>query len=209
MKTSRLTLLMILLAGSAAAQDLSSSSGAPDVTVLKISWHRVAPSNPQLNETRVGGGPEAAKMAVNQARINENTSARDSGGSPPAPVLLPVSSAPESIPFVRPWSGWEYKFTVKNTGAKTIRQVAFEHTFTDPGTQQTLRRRQYKSKVRIRPGMTATIVVRSSLPPTGTINARQTGQNPADQSQEQMVINRIKYADGSVWQRSSNSPTVP
>jgi hypothetical protein len=204
MKTLQLTLLIILLTGGAAAQVPANKSGAPDVAVIGISWRRVAPGNPNLTAAGVGGSPDyAARMAVNTARINENISARQSGGNPPPPQLLYLPSIPDSPPIVRPWSGWVYEFTIKNTGAKIIRQMTFDYTFTDPGTQQTVRRRQYKSNVRIAPGITAKIVVHSSLPPMGTIKATQTGQNPADQSAERMVINRIKYADGSIWQRSA------
>ena len=210
MKTLPPALLLILLAVSAAAQ-IPSSTSAPDVTVTKISWHRVDSSNPKLGEMPISASPDyAARMAVNTARINENRSLRDSGGSPPPPMLISLPAIPDSPPIVRPWSGFVYEFTVKNTGTKTIRQMVFDHVFFDdtfigPGLQRTVRRRQYKSKVKIRPGMTAKIVVRSSLPPIGTVKA----QSPADQSAEQMVINRIKYADGSEWQRGSNNPVVP
>ena len=210
MKTLPPALLLILLAVSAAAQ-IPSGTSAPDVTVTKISWHRVDSSNPKLGEMPISASPDyAARMAVNTARINENRSLRDSGGSPPPPMLISLPAIPDSPPIVRPWSGFVYEFTVKNTGTKTIRQMVFDHvffddTFTGPGLQRTVRRRQYKSKVKIRPGMTAKIVVRSSLPPIGTVKA----QSPADQSAEQMVINRIKYADGSEWQRGSNNPVVP
>jgi hypothetical protein len=196
--------MMILLTASAAGQDSSSTSGAPDVTVVKINWRRVEPINPMLIESRHSTNPEAGlRRAVNRARINEANSARESGGNPPPPKLLSEPSVPDSPPPVRAWSGFIYEFTVKNTGSKIIRHVVFEHSFTDPDTQRSVRRRQYKSKVKIQPGATAKIVTRSSLPPFGVINARQAGQTSQDQSSEQMVIQRIKYADGSVWQREA------
>jgi len=205
MKILKLSLLMILVAGSAAAQATSATSGAPDVAVVEISWRRVERINPRLTDTRVSASPDyAARMAVNTARINENQSVRDGGGNPAPPVLLSVPSIPDSPPvMMRPWSGFVYEFTVKNTGAKTIKQMAFEYSFTDPSTQQKVGLRQYKSKVKIRPGTTAKIVVRSNRPPIGTIDATQTGRNPHQQSPDQMVIQSIKYADGSVWKRDS------
>ena len=211
LKILQLALLLILLAVGAAAQVPSNTAAAPDVAVINISWHFVAPGNPKLSEERISASPDyAARMAVNTARINENKSLRDSGGSPPPPMLISLPTIPDSPPIVRPWSGFVYEFTVKNTGAKTIRQMAFDYVFFDdtfvgPGMQRTVRRRQYKSKVKIRPGMTAKVVVRSSLPPMGTVKA----QNPADQAGQQMVVTTIKYADGTEWQRSSNSPVAP
>lgn len=204
MKTLNLLLMMVLLTASAAAQDSLSLSGAPDVAVVKINWRRVEPPNPRLIESRHGSDPtDGLKRAVNTSRINEVNSSRQSGGDAPPPRLLSVSSSPDPTPTVRAWSGYLYEFTVRNTGAKVVRHMVFEHSFVDPGTQRTVRRRQYKSKVKIEPGATAKIVVRSSLPPIGVINARQAGQTSQDLSTEQMVIQRIKYADGSVWERET------
>lgn len=200
MKTLKLALLIILLAGSAAAQVPSSASGAPDVTVLKVSWRRVSRSNPRLDEVPPRNPERTLRMAVNTARINAANSAR-SQGIDRLPVLLDVPSIPYSPPTVRPWAGFIYEFTIKNTGSKIIRKLVWEYSFTDPVTQRTVGRRQFKSSVKILPGMTAKLVARSSLPPVGTINAARAGQNSPDQSPEQMVIQRIKYADGSVWQR--------
>lgn len=203
MKTLKPALLMVLLTGSVAAQDTSNTSAAPDVTVLKVSWRKVDPPNPRLSPPPTGGSPDyAQRVAVNQARMNEHTSARNSGLNPAPPVLLSLPSIPAEPPLVvRPFSGFIYEFTVQNNGPKTIRQVAFEYSFTDPETQRKIGRRNYKSNVKIRPGMTAKLVVRSYLRPVGTIDARQAGQNLNDASPEQVVIQKIKYDDGFVWQR--------
>jgi len=204
MKTLNLLLMMLLLTGSVVAQDSTSTSGAPDVSVVKIDWRRVDGMNPMLVESRHGYNPEAGqRRAVNASRAHQSRSDRESGGNAPPPKLLSVPSTPEPTPTLIAWAGYSYEFTVKNTGTKTIRHVVFEHSFIDPSTQRTVRRRQYKSKVRIEPGTTAKIVARTSLPPFGVINARQTGQTSLDPSSEQMVIQKIKYADGSVWQRET------
>lgn len=207
MKTLTIGLLMILLSGIAATQastaaaQVSASKDAPDLIVIKTSWRRVEPINPGLNGASVYNPENAARMAVNTARINEFNSARERGADVPPPKLLSVPSTPDLPPAVRPWSGYRYEFTVKNTGAKLIRQVVFEHSFLDPRTQKKVGLRQYKSKVKIRPGLTAKLVVYSSRRPIGTIDATQTGQ--PDQSKEEVVIQRIKYADGSVWERAA------
>ncbi|HKO35206.1 MAG TPA: hypothetical protein VJV21_01925 [Pyrinomonadaceae bacterium] len=205
MKTLKIGLLMTLLVGTAAAQgstaQVSTNKDAPDLVVIKTSWRKVERFTPTVNEAS-GGNPEyAARMAVNTARINEFNSARQSGADVPPPKLLSVPSTPSLRPAVHSWSGYRYEFTVKNTGAKLIRQVVFEHSFIDPRTQKKLGRRQYKSNVKIRPSLTAKLVVYSSRRPIGTIDVTQTGQQ--DQSQEQVVIQRIKYADGSVWERAA------
>ena len=203
MTTLRIGLLLLLLTGSAAAQVSTTTSATPDLTVLKTSWRRVAPDNPILNRSPSSGSVDtAARMAVNASRTNEAESRRLVAESVPAPKLLSVPSNSDFGPLpVRPWSGYVYEFTVKNIGAKVIRQVVLEYSFTDPSTQKTVGRRRYNSKVKIRPGVTAKLVVRSSQRPIGTVDATAAGLNQLDQSREQVVIQKIKYADGSVWER--------
>jgi hypothetical protein len=202
MKTLKLAVLMILLTGSAAAQGLPATSAAPGVTVLKISWRYEQGGNPiRSADTRVFASPDAAaRRAVNTARINQANSTRERGIDTPPPILLEYPTAPDPIPVVRPWSGFVYEITVRNNGAKTIRQLLFNYSYKDPRLQVTFVR-EYKSKVKIRPGMTAKLVVRSSSRPTGTIDASQAGANRSELSPDQIAIKRIKYADGSVWER--------
>ncbi|HEX8175787.1 MAG TPA: hypothetical protein VF543_11770 [Pyrinomonadaceae bacterium] len=206
MKILTSMLLLLLFAIGAAAQVPSDTQNAPGVEVIQITWHRISGGDPRLNEAPLTQNPErAARMAVNQARIGEYNSARMSqGGNVPAPVLLSVPGPdPVQAPVIRPWSGYVYEFTVRNTGTKTIRKIAWEYSFIDPRTNRKVGKRQYKSNVKILPGATSKLVVRSTLPPIGTVNARRAGPGTQDQSPEQMVIESIKYDDGSVWKRSS------
>lgn len=201
MITIKPLVLIILVFGSAGAQVSSTTSATPDVTVIEISWRRVS-RNPRLDRVAPIDNPERGlRTAVNNARINEANSARESGtGSAAPPALLDVPSIPYSPPIVRPWSGFIYEFTIKNTGSKIIRKLVWEYSFTDPATQRKIGRREFKSNVKILPGATAKLVTRSSLPPVGTIDAARASKNSQDQLPEQMVVQRITYADGSVWQ---------
>ena len=201
MRSLKLAVLMILLTGTAAAQGSPTSADAPGVTVLNISWRYVPPHNPIVNDARVFASPDAAaRRAVNTARINQNKSLRQQGIDSPAPVLLEFTSTPDPIPVVRPWSGYVYEITVKNNGAKRIRQLVFNYSYTDARTQVTVVR-EYKSNVKIRPGTVAKLVVHTQMRPMGTIDASQAGANRPDLSPDQIVIKRLKYDDGSVWQR--------
>jgi hypothetical protein len=48
--------------------------------------------------------------------------------------------------------------------------------------------------------------MRSGTPPTGTIDASNAGKKSRDQYSEQIVIQRVGYADGSVWQTAVHKP---
>jgi hypothetical protein len=191
MKTLRLSLLMILLAGSIAAQAQSSTAGAPDLVLIKIDWHTTDQSS-KLEEAKLSGNPEVAlRNAVNASRVNTKQtplSIPAPEDSPP-PVLLPIA-------FI-------YEFTVRNTGTKTIRGVVWEYAFIGKGAQPKVRRRRYESKVSIGPGMTANLLMHSFLSPLEVLDDKQTRRTAQGQSTEQLVIQSIRYADGSLWQRGS------
>jgi hypothetical protein len=101
----------------------------------------------------------------------------------------------------RPTVEYIYRAKVNNTGSKAIRKMVWEYVFFDPATQKEVGRRRYENKVNIRPGKSSNVIARSLTPPTGTIDANQVGKQPKDQYSEQIVIQRIEYADGSVWLR--------
>lgn len=204
MKILQSALLLILLAGGATAQVTSAGAEkTPDVEVLQITWRRVD-YNPMLNDRPITTSERAGVAAVNSVRMQQaRQDSMNNPGRPITPVLIGIPAAPEPLPVVRPWTGFIYEFKVRNTGTKTIRKVEWEYSFSDPATRKKVGRRSYKSKVKILPGATANLTVRSSLPPIGTINAKQAASGRLDQSPEQMVIQKIEYADGSVWKRSS------
>lgn len=203
MKTLKSVLLLVLLAGGAAAQVSSTTPDTPDMEVLQITWRRVD-YNPKLNDRAIPNPERDQIRAVNSARIQQAIQdRRNNPGQTASPVLLREPPTPEPPPVIRPWTGYVYDFKVRNTGTKTIRKVEWEYLFSDPGTKRKVGRRSYKSKVKILPGAVADLSVRSSLPPIGTIDARRAASGQSDQSPEQMVIQRIEYADGSVWKRNS------
>lgn len=209
MKTMRLALLVMLLAVGAvgaAAQGTSSPAAAPDVAVVDISWRVVQPA-PRFEESTPSGGPvvgeTAARMAVNQARLNGAKDATVTGADP-SPSLIDVPrTARTGMRLVHQGPEYAYEFTVRNTGSRAIRHLEWEHTFADPATGKTLARRRYKSDVNILPGATAKLSPDAASSRAGAANVRQSGQGSQSGAAGQMVIRKVKYEDGSVWKRAS------
>ena len=97
-----------------------------------------------------------------------------------------------------------YEVKIRNTGEKRIRTLTWEYVFFEPGTELEVGRRRFVSRVNIPPGRTGNVVMRSTSPPTGTFDAAKAGKKSSDQYAEQVVIQSVVYADGSVWQAASN-----
>ena len=97
-----------------------------------------------------------------------------------------------------------YEVKIRNTGEKRIRTLTWEYVFFEPGTELEVGRRRFVSKVPHWPRQNRDVVMRSTSPPTGTFDAAKAGKKSSDQYAEQVVIQSVVYADGSVWQAASN-----
>ena len=204
MKIINSLLLLFLLAGVASAQAVTnpSESNPPGLTVLEKNWSRRV-RNPLLEQDPMRASTERLDLERALKENQRENSVRANLGLPPLPPpTRGRSSSPETDVFAgRPFVEYIYRAKVVNTGSKAIRKLSWDYVFSDPDTQKEVGRRRHENKVNIRPGKTASLSVRSVSPPTGTINANQVGKKPKEQYSEQVVIQRIEYADGTVWLR--------
>jgi hypothetical protein len=193
-----LLFLFLLCAASAAAQTPPATTAPPtaappDLVVLQKKWHSYT-RNPALDADPFNANEDFETVRQEQ-RVNEirNTiRARGNEAREPPPVHASKIGSPDSKQVVT----YVYSAKVKNTGAKTIRVIDWGYTFLDPETRQELGRHPYTTKVKIRPGQDSELTGRSANPQTSTINVKNAGKEMG----EQVVIYRIEYDDGSVWQ---------
>jgi hypothetical protein len=203
MKILNLLLLLFLLAGGVSAQAISNTSKAPGVEVLEKDWRRQV-RNPLLEEDPLRVNTEQMELERARQQNQRDNAIRSSMGLPPLPPPTRAPGAATPPTDRRITVRYIYRAKVSNTGSKAIRKLVWEYVFFDPNTQKEIGRRRYESKVNIRPGKSSSMVETSISPPTGTIDATQTGKELKSQYSEQVVIQRIEYADGTVWQRDAN-----
>ncbi|MET0645021.1 MAG: hypothetical protein ABW208_00285 [Pyrinomonadaceae bacterium] len=192
------SLLFLFLLGAAAtpAQTPTVTPAAPpDLVVLKLKWQTYA-RNPALDQDPFSANDEFVD-AQRAQKINDlQNKIRGRGAEalePPPPRVKKNAGEPPPPGVV---TTYVYRAKVKNTGAKTIRVIDWGYTFLDPETQQELGRHLYSTKVKIRPGQDNELVGRSAKPQTSTINVKNAGKELG----EQVVIYRVEYDDGTVWQ---------
>jgi hypothetical protein len=119
------------------------------------------------------------------------------GDEPAGNRNLPAQSDPD-IAKVH----YLYEAKIKNNGAKTIRGIDWTFLLFDPETQTEVGRCRFTSKVNVRGGKAASLVARSRTPLTQVVQAKASSKS--EKPVERVVIDRIEYDDGSVWQRPSN-----
>jgi hypothetical protein len=194
-------LMVVLFALCGSAQALSNRSAGPEVAVMQKKW-RIDVRNPALEKDPLKPNKQREQEAIAQRETARQNESRVRMGEPTLapPVRVPAAeTGPRGLSVT-----YIYELKFRNTGEKEIRTLTWEYVFFEPGTEREVGRLRFVRKVSILPGKTRNVVVRTASSPTGTIDAKNAGKKPREQYSEQVVIQSVGYADGSVWQATSN-----
>ncbi len=176
---------------------------APDLTVVKFHW----------TKERIGwqrdpfGGPlenfdEVRARARNEKRIDDS---KRGGGSDVDRIKREAQTDAAIVQKAREQGPARYRFlyrvSVMNTGQKIIKEIDCDYVFFDSGTGHEVGRREFTGVERIGPGKTKEFAFLMATPPTQTISVHSLDKKERERFTEQLVIVRILYADGTVWQR--------
>jgi len=178
-----------------------SSEGSP-VTVLSIKWFK----DRQTIEQTATNGPAAAMIPQNKLfernrRANTSPGERDpnldtiDGRSAALEKAVQDSRAP------KPVDGFAYRAKVLNTTAKPIEIIFWEYQFKESAAATPLLRRQFLCAVAIKSGKDKELQAFSLLGPQDVVSVNILTQKSGSSGAEQAIINRVEFADGSIWQR--------
>jgi hypothetical protein len=178
----------------------ASSSDPPDVIVLEKSWHK---------EPQVGPGGSSNPLDPNEALIKQThmekaaIKQREESSLPgqSTTARMPVPAPRPIEPARSVTTTYVYKIKVKNNGSKTIKSVEWEYQFLNPQSLEVMGYRRITSDTTLSPGKTKKLERRFTRQPTILVNAGQLDKKYRDQFTERLLIHRIQYSDGSVWQR--------
>lgn len=141
------------------------------------------------------------KTFARNARINEPRGVRD----PNQDTLDGRSEAMEkNVQEARanksePRDGFAYRIKVKNSSTKVIEILFWEYQFNEAEDPKTLARRQFLCGVSIRPDKEKDLEGFSLSGPSDVVSVGALADKT--RFKENVVINRIEYSDGSIWQR--------
>ena len=201
MKLSVVFLFLIALSGSSQSQTAPSHISQPELQVIRFSWSEYRQGNSELDtglpapggqrsqrEDRIDGQIETMRQ-----QAPENKQAIEN--------LEEIRRRQQRVPAPRdsrPAEKVSYKYTleVKSTSAKPIARVAWDYVFTDRRTDQEALRHSFESKVKIKPGGSAKITAYKKEGPYQVVDAN----GSSDKRGQRIVIKRIVYSDGSVWE---------
>jgi len=146
--------------------------------------------------------PQNRNFARN-ARINDPQGVRDpnadtlDGRSAAIEKSVAESRAPQS----KTVDGFSYRIKVENQSANVVEIVFWEYQFMDPSNPELVARRQFLCGVSIPAGKGKELQGFSMSGPSDVVDVKTLANNAANPFKENVLINRVEFADGSIWQR--------
>ena len=157
-------------------QEVPNMAPPPEMTAGNKLGARIARvNNPQIpdpNEQTIDGRSAAIEKIVQESRVAN-----------PKPI-----------------DGFLYETRIRNVGTKPIEIVFWEYQFIDQANT-VVTRHQFLCGVKVKPTKEKDLSVFSLLRPSDVVNAASTSDKPAAGFGERVLLNRVEYADGSIWQR--------
>ncbi|HEU4768256.1 MAG TPA: hypothetical protein VFS77_12815, partial [Pyrinomonadaceae bacterium] len=89
--------------------------------------------------------------------------------------------------------------------SRPIAEIDWDYVFIDGATGEELNRHQFASSKTIAPGKSKELSFMLSVPPTKRISVNALNKQERSGVSDQVVVVRIKYADGSVWEQPQTS----
>ncbi len=179
----------------------------PAVEVIKFSW-----SKERLNwrQNPFGGPNENFHEMQMRARAERRIIDAKRGGNSvetkkiesDAKADLKIAQARrESESAEAPRYVFMYRSSIRNVSAKPIKEIDWDYVFYDAGTGEELGRREFTSVQTIAPGKSKELSFTVPNPPTRRISVNSLDKNERAGLREDIIVVRIQYADGSVWQK--------
>jgi hypothetical protein len=159
--------------------------------------------------------PETATTAPAQAMIAANKNfERNRRANGPAGVTDPNEDTLDGrraamekmvqesrMPRAKPVDGFAYQVKVRNAGAKAIEVLFWEYQFKEAANPSNVVHRQFLCGVSIKAEKEKELQAFSLSGPSDVISVGSLAKQPGNLFVEKVVINRVEYADGTVWQR--------
>jgi hypothetical protein len=200
MRTLLLSLIILCANGSIAVLSQEATTTG-EIEILNFSWTKerirerpsmlpLASSGELIRQSRNEAQLAAAR---NSARIGEASKLETQ-------ITNDEQAKAKAGQTDPPNDGYKYIVKLRNNGNKVIKSIDWDYLFLDPDTGATVSRHEFTSDDTIKPGKSKEISVLYLIPPVKTVSAKMLSKKNSAKFKEQVVLMRIQFSDGSVWQ---------
>ena len=204
-------ILMLLIAESLSGQVRTENSS---VEVLSSKWSKFRQKIEKPDNQTTGRAQSLSNRAnrnfERNRRVNDPVGTPDpnaetiEGRSAALEKTVQESRSPKSV-FV---DGFMYQARIRNAGKNTIEVLFWEYQFKELANPVNVASRHFLCGVNVKPGKELELSVFSTFSPGGVINAASLDDKSGKLFEEKILINRVEYADGTIWQRRDWSYAV-
>jgi hypothetical protein len=202
-----LVLVPILLSLLVLFQNPATNTENSPLSVVSFKWAKVRHNVDAA--TNDGNVPPAQAMIpqnrnfARNARVNDPAGARDPNADTLDGRREAIDKSVQESRSTKPKTtdGFSYKIKVQNSGSQVIEIVFWEYQFHDPADPSLVARRQFLCGVNIPSEKSRELEAFSLSGPSEVVNVGALANNPAKPFKEAVLINRVEYADGTIWQR--------
>jgi len=179
------------------------SSDESPVTVVSFKWSKDRQVAPQVDTST---GPAPAMIPQNKnfernRRANAPPGERDpnldtvDGRSSALEKAVQESRGPKTV------DGFAYRTKIRNASSRPIEIIFWEYQFRSTPDAEPLLRRQFLCGVAVKPEKEKELQAFSLSGPQDVVSVDMLSRKGSNPGTEKVVINRIEFADGSIWQR--------
>ena len=204
MRTLLLLLFLLMFASPAECQSVGASDEGSAITVLGFKWaktHLTVGQADSANPIPAAAMIPANKNFERNRRVNDPAGVRDpnldtiDGRAAALEKSVQESRAPKLV------EGFAYRVKVQNAGKKGIDILFFEYQFIDQSNPANVARRQFLCDAKIKPDKERELLAYSFSGPSVVVSAGSSSVKSGTAFQEKVIINRVEYSDGTIWQR--------
>lgn len=200
MKTVLAFIVVALATGAVLAQSPAPATDSP-VAIVKYSW---AKERIDWEGDPFAGAFESfedvRRRAVDSRRLERARGSGNIGEAAKVEREIRAEQVTKARPPKPPRYAFVYKIGIKNDSDKTITEFDWDYVFFDAATGAEVGRRQFTGVEKVAPGKSKELSFSVASPPTKTISVYALEKNERRSLSEAVVLVRIAYADGSVWQ---------
>jgi hypothetical protein len=186
-------------------QTVNSPDESSPLAVVNYKWSRARKTvETPANEGKVPARemiPQNRNFARN-ARINDPQGVRDPNADTLDGRSAAIEKSVQESRTAKPKAqdGFAYKIKVQNSANKAVEIVFWEYQFQDPADAAIVARRQFLCGVNIA-GEKSKELEGFSLSGPSVVNVSTLANKTENPFKEKVLINRVEYSDGSIWQR--------
>jgi hypothetical protein len=194
---------VILMSVAALQNPIISHEGNP-VIVVSHKWFR---DRQEVAQNSVVVGPAPAMIPANKKYERNRRAVTSPGERDPNLDTVDgrsaiMEKAVQDSRAPKPVDGFAYRARIHNASAKVIETIFWEYQFQEANDPATVSRRQFLCAVSIRPDKDKELQAFSTSGPSSVVSVVALSRKSANTANEKVVINRVEYTDGTMWQRT-------